>query len=91
LLSRGILGLGLVRIRPEVELVGGVRVVAGARVGVRGVVGDDLLAGPARDESFRVSPASIAETKREVLVEWGINTRWLSSRLACGDPRGRRV
>jgi hypothetical protein len=60
-------------------------------VGVRGVVGNDLLAGPACNESFRVSPASIAETKREVLVEWGINTRWLSSRLACGDPWGRRV
>jgi hypothetical protein len=60
-------------------------------VGVRGVVGDDLLAGPARNESFRMGPASTAEAKREVLVEWGISTRWLSSRLACGDPRGRRV
>jgi hypothetical protein len=67
LLSRGVLGLGLVRIRPEVELVGGVRVVAGAGVGVRGIVGDDLLAGPTRNESFCVSPASIAETKWEVL------------------------
>jgi hypothetical protein len=86
LLGRGVLGFGLVR--PEVELVGGVRVVAGAGVGVRSVVGDDLLAGPARNESFRMGPASITETKREVLVEWGVGTRWLSSRLACGDPQG---
>jgi hypothetical protein len=47
-----VLGLGLVRVRPEVELVGGVRVVAGDGVGVRVVLGDDLLAGPARSESF---------------------------------------
>jgi hypothetical protein len=38
-----------------------------------------------------MGPASIAEAKWEVLVEWGINTQWLSSRLACGDPWGRRV
>jgi hypothetical protein len=67
------------------------RVVAGAGVGVRGIVGDDLLASPARNESFRVSSASIGETKREVLMEWGVDTRWLSSRLACSDPQGRRV
>jgi hypothetical protein len=42
-------------------------------------------------ESFRVGPASIAETVWEVLVEWGIFTRWLGSRLACDDPGGRRV
>jgi hypothetical protein len=70
LLSRGVLGLRLVGVRTEVELVGGVRVVAGAGVGVRCVVRDDLLADPACNESFRVSSASIAETKREVLVEW---------------------
>jgi hypothetical protein len=38
-----------------------------------------------------VGPASIAETIWEVLVEWGIFTRWLGSRLACDDPGGRRV
>jgi hypothetical protein len=38
-----------------------------------------------------MGPASIAEAKWEVFVEWVINTRWLSSRLACGDPWGRRV
>jgi hypothetical protein len=38
-----------------------------------------------------VSPASVAKTKWKVLVEWGVDTRWLSSRLACSDPRGRRV
>jgi hypothetical protein len=91
LLSRGVLGLGLFRVRTEVELVGGVRVVAGAGVGVRSIVRDNLLAGPARDESFRVNPAGVAETKREVLVDWGVDTRWLSSRLAFNDPRGRRV
>jgi hypothetical protein len=32
-----------------------------------------------------------AWAKWEVLGEWGINTRWLSSRLACGGPWGRRV
>jgi hypothetical protein len=24
-------------------------------------------------------------------MEWGVDTRWLSSQLACGDPRARRV
>jgi hypothetical protein len=38
-----------------------------------------------------MGPASISGAKWEVLVEWGVGTRWLSSRLACGDPRGRRV
>jgi hypothetical protein len=36
-------------------------VVAGDWVGVRGVVGDDLFAGPARSESLRMGLASIAE------------------------------
>jgi hypothetical protein len=66
-------------------------VIAGGGVGVRRVVGDDLLVGPACSESFRMGPASIAEAIWEVLVEWGVGTRWLSSRLACGDPWGRRV
>jgi hypothetical protein len=35
--------------------------------------------------------ASIVEAVWEVLVEWEIRTRWLSSRLACDGPRGRRV
>jgi putative heme iron utilization protein len=44
------------------------------------VVGDDLLAGPTCSESFSVGPASIAEAIWEVLMEWGVFTRWLSSR-----------
>jgi hypothetical protein len=66
-------------------------VVAGGEVGVRRVVGDDLLAGSACSESFRMDPASIAEAIWEVLVEWGVSTRWLSRRLACDDLWGRRV
>jgi hypothetical protein len=90
LLGRGVLGLGL-EVRSEVELVGGVRVLAGGGVGVRGAVGDDLLTGSARSESLRMGPASIAEAVWEVLMEWEVLTRWLNSRLACDGPRGRRV
>jgi hypothetical protein len=64
-----VLGLRLVRVRPEVELVGGVRVVAGDgvgvrvvagdSVGVRVVLGDDLLPGPARRESLRAGLAAL--------------------------------
>jgi hypothetical protein len=84
LLSRVVLGLRLVRVRPEVELVGGVRVVAGDGVGVRVVAGDgvgvrvvfgdDFLAGPTRNESLRMGPASVAEAVWEVLMEWGVRT-----------------
>jgi hypothetical protein len=74
LLGRGVLRLRLVRVRSEVELVGGVQVVAGSGVGVRGVVGDDLLAGPARSESLRVGIASVAEAVWEVLMEWEVRT-----------------
>jgi hypothetical protein len=94
-----VLGLGLVRVRPEVELVGGVRVVArdvvgvrvvaGDGVGVRVVLGDDLLPGSARRESLRVGLAGIAKAVWEVLMEWGVRTRWLSSWLAYDGPRGR--
>jgi hypothetical protein len=35
--------------------------------------------------------ASIAEVIWEVLVEWGVHTRWLDSRLACDGPRRCRV
>jgi hypothetical protein len=83
-----VLGLGLVRVRPEVELVGGVRVVAGDSVGVRIVLGDDLLAGLARSESLRVDPANVAEAVWEVLMEWGVRTRWCvagSHAMAHGD------
>jgi hypothetical protein len=38
-----------------------------------------------------MGPASIAEAIWEVLMGWGVDTRWLSSRLACGDPCRRRV
>jgi hypothetical protein len=91
LLGRGDLGVGLVGVQSEVELVGGVRVVAGSGVGVRGVVGDDLLASAARSESLCMGLASVAEAVWEVLVEWGIRARWLSSRLAYDGPQGRRV
>jgi hypothetical protein len=59
------------------------------RGGVRSVVGDDLLVGPACSESLRMGPASIAEAVWEVLMEWDVSTRWPGSRLACDDPRGR--
>jgi hypothetical protein len=84
-------GLGLIWVRSEVELVGGVRVVAGDGVGVRSVVGDDLLAGPARSESLRMGLASVADAIWEVIVEWRVRTRWLDSRLTCDGPRRRRV
>jgi hypothetical protein len=90
LLSRRVLGLGLVGVQSEVELIRGVRVVARGRVGVRGVVRDDLLASSAYSESLRKGSASIAEAIWEVLVERDISTRWLSSRLACNGPWGRR-
>jgi hypothetical protein len=96
LLRRVGLGLGLVRVCPEVELVGGVRVVAedgvgvrviaGDRVGVRVVLGGDLLPSPACGKSLRVGLASDAEAVWEVLMEWGVRTRWLDSRLACDGP-----
>jgi hypothetical protein len=66
-------------------------VVAGSRVGVRRVVGGDLLTSPTCNKSFRVGPASVAETVWEVLVQWDSLTRWLMSRFACDDPGGRRV
>jgi hypothetical protein len=42
LLCGVVLGLGFIRIRPEVKLVGGVRVEAGEGVGVRVVAGDGV-------------------------------------------------
>jgi hypothetical protein len=33
----------------------------------------------------------VQEVVWEVLVEWGVCTRWLDSRLACDGPRRRRV
>jgi hypothetical protein len=61
LLHRVGFGLGLIRVRSEVELVGGVRVVAGDGVGVRVVLGGDLLPSSACGESLRVGLASDAE------------------------------
>jgi hypothetical protein len=74
LLHRVVLGLGLVRVRPEVEFVGGVRVVAGDGAGVRVVLGGDLLPSPACGESLRMGLASDAEAVWEVPVEWGVRT-----------------
>jgi hypothetical protein len=58
MLSRVVLGLGILWVRPEVELVCGIRVepgegvgvrrVVGGGVGVRVVLGYGLLAGPPR-------------------------------------------
>jgi hypothetical protein len=69
LLCGVVLGLGLIRVRPEVDLVGGIRVEDGERVGVRVVARDDvgvrvvlgydLLVGPARSGSLRVDPAGV--------------------------------
>jgi hypothetical protein len=87
LLHRVGLGLGLVRVRSEVELVRGVRVVAGDGVGVRVVLGDDLFPSLTFGESLRVGLASDAEAVWEVLMEWEVRTRWLNSRLACDGPR----
>jgi hypothetical protein len=85
------LGLRLVQVRSEVELVRGVRVVAGDGVGVRVVLGGDLFPSLACGESLRVGLASNAEVVWEVLMEWGVRTRWLDSRLACDGPRRHRV
>jgi hypothetical protein len=84
LLCGVVLGLGLIRVRPEVELVGeirveagesiGVRVVAGGGVGVRVVLGYDFLAGPTRGGSLRVGPANVAGATCEALTEWGGRT-----------------
>jgi hypothetical protein len=87
LLRRVVLGLGLIRVCPEVEPVGGVQVVAGDGVGVRIVVGGDLLPSPACGMGLRMGLASDAEAVWEVLMEWGVRTRWLNSRLACDGPR----
>jgi hypothetical protein len=91
LLRRVVLRLRLVRVRPEIELVGGVRVVAGDGVGVRVVLGDGLLPSPACGKSLRMGLASDAEAVWEVLMEWGVRTRWLGSRIACDGPQGGRV
>jgi hypothetical protein len=101
-LLRGVVvGLGLLRVRTEVELVCrvrveaeegvGVRGVAGGGVGVRVVLGYGLLAGLARSGSLRVGPADIAGATREALTGWGVRMRWLRSWLAYYSPRGRRT
>jgi hypothetical protein len=38
-----------------------------------------------------VGLAGVVEAVWEVLMEWGVRTRWLSSRLAYDGPRGCRV
>jgi hypothetical protein len=67
-------------VRPEVELVRGVRVEAGEGVGVRGVAGGGvgvrvvlgygLLAGPACRGSLRAGPAEVVGATREALAGW---------------------
>jgi hypothetical protein len=101
MLSRVVLGLGILWVRPEVELICGIQVepgegvgvlsVAGGGVGVRVVLGYGLLAGPARRGSPRAGPAGVVGAMRGVLAGWGDHMRWLSSRLACDSPWRRRV
>jgi hypothetical protein len=77
MLSSVALGLGILWVRPEVELVCGIRVepgegvgvrsVAGGGVGVRVVLGYGFLAGPARSGSPRAGPAGVAVATRGVL------------------------
>jgi hypothetical protein len=78
MLSGVVLGLGILRVRPEVELVCGVRVeleervgvrsVAGGGGGVRVVLGYGLLAGPVRRGSPRAGSAEDAGTTRGALT-----------------------
>jgi hypothetical protein len=78
MLSGVVLGLGLLRVRPEVELVCGVRVELGERARVRSVVGGDvgvrvvlgygLLTGPARRGSPRAGPTEDAGATRGALM-----------------------
>jgi hypothetical protein len=56
-------------------------------VGVRVVLGGDLFPSPACGESLRVGLASDAEDVWEVLMEWGVRTRWLDSQLAYDGQR----
>jgi hypothetical protein len=91
LLGRGDFGLELIWVRSKVELVGGVRVVAEDGVGVLSAVEDDLLSGPVCSDSLRMGLAGVAEAVWEVLVEWGIRTRWLGSWLTCDGPWRHRV
>jgi hypothetical protein len=78
MLSVVVIGLGLLRVRPKVELVCGIRVELGERVGVRSVaeggvrvrvvLGYGLLAGPTRRGSPRAGPAENAGTTRGALT-----------------------
>jgi hypothetical protein len=80
LLSKVVLGLGILRVRPEVELVRevwveaeervGVRGVTGGSVGVRVVLGYGLLAGPACRGSLRAGLVEVAGATREALAGW---------------------
>jgi hypothetical protein len=96
-----VLGLGILWVPPEVELVRevrveggegvGVRSVARGGVGVRVVLRYGLLAGPARRGSLCAGPADVARATRGALAGWWDYMRWLSSRLTCDSPRRRRV
>jgi hypothetical protein len=78
MLSGVVLGLRILLVRPEVELVCGIRVepgegvgvrsVSGGGVGVRGVLGYGFLAGPTRSRSPRAGPAEDAGTTRGALT-----------------------
>jgi hypothetical protein len=101
MLSSIVLGLGILWVRPEVELVceirvepgegDGVRSVTEGGDGVRVVLGYGLLAGPARRGSLRAGPAEDAGATREALTGWWDHMRWLSSQLACDSPWGRQI
>jgi hypothetical protein len=77
MLSRVVLRLGILWVRPEVKLVCGIRVEPGERVGVRSVAGGGIgvrvvlgygfLAGPTR-RSPCAGPAEDAGTTRRALT-----------------------
>jgi hypothetical protein len=59
--------------------------MVGGGVGVRVVLGYELLAGPVCRWSLRAGPAEVAGATRVALAGRGNHMRWLSS------PRRRRV
>jgi hypothetical protein len=80
-----VLGLRILWVRPEVELVCRIQVepreevggrsVAGGGVGVRVVLGYGLLAGPTQRRSLLAGPAEDAGTTRGALTGWWDHVR----------------